>query len=165
MKKIINVITLIVMVCVNTISPFTYAISIWDDFLETENIETTSQETETFEDEENDEIDIYSNEDLQTEEDFQSSSSNCASISVILCRRHSSAFMRSLNRLFLSCWLMLEEFCRSLSIWFIVLRSWVQVISSYFIFVISFSFLFVIKVYYKPDDLSSIFFISLGNDY
>ena len=57
------------MVCVNTISPFTYAISIWDDFLETENIETTSQEIEIVENEENTENNEENNNENSEEND------------------------------------------------------------------------------------------------
>ena len=39
MKKIISVITLIVMMGVNIMDPFTYAISLWDDFVEIQEID------------------------------------------------------------------------------------------------------------------------------
>ena len=52
MKKIVNVITLIVMMSVNVMNPFTYAISLWDDFEENQNFDEIMQEDDNFDDEE-----------------------------------------------------------------------------------------------------------------
>ena len=52
MRKVLNVITLIVMMSVNVMNPFTYAISLWDDFEEIQNFDEIMQEDDNFDDEE-----------------------------------------------------------------------------------------------------------------
>ena len=64
MRKVLNVITLIVMLCVNVINPFTYATSSWDIFVETQEIDEIAVENGDFG--ENEEI---PDEDQDTEDD------------------------------------------------------------------------------------------------
>ena len=78
MKKIISVITLIVMMGVNIMDPFTYATSSWDIFVETQEIDEIAVENGGFgeneeisDEEQDDEDDTDIDEDNETDEDSE----------------------------------------------------------------------------------------------